>query len=210
MIKAILFDLDGVLADMCDLHYKALNLALKEVGYSQLHISQEERFIYEALPTKIKLEMLSKNKGLPTELHANINRLKQEKTISLINNGLTLYNEFEIISSLVMEDNLKLACCSNSVRKTIEVALQALAIRTFFDCIVSNEDVVCPKPSPECYIKAMNHFRVTPRETLVIDDSERGIEAGFASKAWVLPVKNCEALDLKLIRNFIKGINRYG
>ena len=82
MIKAILFDMDGVLIDAKDWHYEALNKALGLFGvgisrYDHLHT-------FDGLPTKVKLEMLEEQYYLPKELHSFINEVKQKYTQELI------------------------------------------------------------------------------------------------------------------------------
>jgi phosphoglycolate phosphatase-like HAD superfamily hydrolase len=77
-IKAILFDLDGVLVDATDWHYEALNRALGLFGYT---IARYEHLTtYNGLPTRKKLEMLSVEKGFPRGLHTLVNRIKQKYT----------------------------------------------------------------------------------------------------------------------------------
>jgi beta-phosphoglucomutase len=79
VIKAILFDLDGVLVDACDWHYLALNRALEEVVGSS--ISREDHVTtYNGLPTKVKLEML----GLNEEQSNKVWQLKQDYTLDTI------------------------------------------------------------------------------------------------------------------------------
>ena len=65
-IKAVLFDMDGVLVEAKDWHYEAFNKALDVFG---LPISRSEHLsLYDGLPTRKKLEMLTEKKGLPTQL----------------------------------------------------------------------------------------------------------------------------------------------
>ena len=78
-IKAILFDMDGVLIDAKEWHYEALNKALSHFGFiinRDAHLTT-----YDGLPTKSKLEKLSEAQGLPEGLHEHINKLKQKYTI---------------------------------------------------------------------------------------------------------------------------------
>ena len=77
MNKLVIFDLDGVLIDSKDYHYEALNQALGD----KYAISREDHVsIYDGLPTRAKLELLTKNKGLPVELYDQIWKDKQEAT----------------------------------------------------------------------------------------------------------------------------------
>ena len=70
-IKAIIFDMDGVLIDAKDWHYEALNRALKLFGYN---ISRYDHLVtFDGLPTRKKLEMLTREHGLPPSLHGFLN-----------------------------------------------------------------------------------------------------------------------------------------
>ena len=94
-IEAIVFDLDGVLVDSRDLHYKALNQALETFGY---RITLEEHLgKYDGLPTKRKLELLSDEKGLPLSAHNAVWRLKQERTLDLIRNTVRPVPELDLL-----------------------------------------------------------------------------------------------------------------
>ena len=68
MIKLIIFDLDGVLVEAKEIHYNTLNQALREVGEQYIITEAEHLSIYDGLKTNQKLDMLTKNKGLPKEV----------------------------------------------------------------------------------------------------------------------------------------------
>ena len=75
MIKAILFDMDGVLVDAREWHYEALNRALEIFG---MKISLDNHLsTFDGLPTRRKLQILGKSRGLPAGLHDFVNELKQ-------------------------------------------------------------------------------------------------------------------------------------
>ena len=78
-IKAIIFDMDGVLIEAKDWHYEALNQALELFGFK---ISRYDHLVtFDGLPTRKKLEILSLEKGLPDGLHKFINHMKQIYTM---------------------------------------------------------------------------------------------------------------------------------
>ena len=80
-IKAILFDMDGVLIDAKDWHYEALNKAL---GLFGMEISRYDHLhSFDGLPTKEKLRMLSEEFYLPESLHSFINQMKQQVKLLL-------------------------------------------------------------------------------------------------------------------------------
>lgn len=206
MIKVILWDLDGTLCDIREVHHSAINKAIDMVVGAQYTIGYHEKHIYEAIPTKVKLTKLTELKKLPESSYDKISELKQKFTLEYLEAGFRTYNEYDIVKQLY-QDGYKMGVCSNSVRPTIELALNKIRITDMIDCIVSNRCVKNPKPSGECFTKAMNYFGVTPRQCLVIEDSPVGIAAGFNSRAWVFPVLNPSVLDYSLIKAFIDGIN---
>ena len=80
-IKGIFFDMDGVLIDAKDWHYEALNRALYLFGMT---ISRDEHLsTFDGLPTRDKLNILTKSRGLPQSLHEFLNNLKQKHTVEL-------------------------------------------------------------------------------------------------------------------------------
>src|SRR6266568_3529031 len=83
MIKAVVFDMDGVLIEAKDWHYDALNRALRLFGYE---ISRYDHITtFDGLPTRKKLQMLTAENGLPVELHEFINDMKQRYTMEIVN-----------------------------------------------------------------------------------------------------------------------------
>jgi len=204
MIKAIIFDLDGVLLDAKEWHYEALNMALRLFGHN---ISRYEHLLhYDGLPTKKKLEMLSVEKGLPDKLHEFINEMKQKYTTKLINEKCHPVFSHEYALSRLKNEGYLLAVGTNSVRKTLEFSTELLAIEHYFDLMISWEDVEQPKPSPLIYETAIKRLQVKPFETLILEDNSYGVEAAQNSQAHVMIVKNIHEVTYNNIMNFIKSI----
>jgi HAD superfamily hydrolase (TIGR01509 family) len=201
-IKLIIFDLDGVLVDTKDIHYEALNLALKEIDEKYIISYEEHIKIYDGLKTNQKLEMLSKQKGLPTDVYEKIWRKKQEKTVEMFSS--IVKNEYLInLLSKLKNDGFTIVCCSNSIKKTILIALSKIGIIEYFDDIISNEDVVNGKPHPDMYWKAMSKFSFLPEETLIIEDSPTGLLAAKRSSAYFMRVKDSKDFSYDIIKNEI-------
>ena len=121
-IKAIIFDMDGVLIDAKEWHYNALNKALELFG---MQISRYDHLItYDGLPTKNKLEMLSVERGLPRELHPFISRIKQQYTMEIVYAKCKPVFCHEYALSRLKHEGYRLALCSNSVRKSVEVMVE--------------------------------------------------------------------------------------
>ena len=182
-IKLIIFDLDGVLVEAKNIHFEALNEALGpeyEINWNE-HLSK-----YDGLKTNQKLEMLTKDKGLPPELYKQIWDKKQKLTLYKLN-SLEQSNQLKVCMSS-LSANYKIAVCSNSIRKTVLTVLAKLGIIEFVDLILSNEDVKNSKPHPEMYWKAMSMMGVLPEETLIVEDSPYGLLAANRSRAHIMRV----------------------
>lgn len=203
-IKAILFDMDGVLIEAKDWHYEALNKALRLFG---MEISRIEHLTtFDGLPTKDKLKMLSLEKGLPMGLHGFINELKQQYTMDLVYSLCKPRFHHEYALSKLKESGYKMAVCSNSIRNTIEVMMQKASLDVYLDFYISNEDVEKGKPDPEMYNKAIEKMNLHPKECMIIEDNENGIKAARASGANVMIVEEITEVNYE---NILRHINNF-
>ena len=201
-IKAVIFDMDGVLLDAREWHYNALRKALLLFGYDMNRYDHVMK--YDGLPTKNKLEMYSKEYNLPTELHSFINDLKQSFTIDEIYMNAKPNFQHELALSRLKQDGIKLGIASNSIRRTVELSMEKVGLSQYFDSMISNQDISNAKPDPEMYIKSMHIFGVQPEETLIVEDNENGIKAAVASGAHLLKVVNPSEVH---IENILERIN---
>jgi HAD superfamily hydrolase (TIGR01509 family) len=185
-IRAIVFDMDGVLIDAREWHYEALNRALGLLGYS---ISRFDHLsTYDGLPTRRKLEMLSMERGLPRALHDFLNTLKQEYTTQIVHTVCRPVFQHEYALSRLKADGYILGVASNSVRQTVELMMERSDLLPYLSLLLSNEDVEHGKPNPAIYTLAMERLSVTPDETLVVEDNEHGVQSAEAAGAHVAVV----------------------
>lgn len=185
-IKAVLFDMDGVLIDAKDWHYEALNKAL---GLFGIQISRYDHLTtFDGLPTKVKLQMLSKKYYLPEQLHPFINEVKQSYTTELVYQRCHPMFHHQYALSKLKQEGYQIAVCSNSIKSTIELMMDRAGLISYLDLMVSNEDVTKAKPDPEMYQTAIKKFGFKPGECVVVEDNPNGIQAGKASGASVLEV----------------------
>jgi HAD superfamily hydrolase (TIGR01509 family) len=198
MKKLIIFDLDGVLVSTKDLHYEALNSALEEVDSKYVISRQDHLKTFDGLKSSEKLDMLTKDRGLPQELHSQIWNRKQELTIQQLQH----IKPDQFIKMTLRElrrRGYKLACCSNAIRRSVLTILSKLDLIEQLDLIISNEDVKQGKPHPEMYWKAMSIMGVLPEETLIVEDSPAGLLAASRSRADVLRVDTPKDVNIKNI-----------
>ena len=200
-IKAIIFDMDGVLIDAKDWHYEALNKALALFG---MEISRYDHLVtYDGLPTKKKLEMLTTERGLPVELHKFINDIKQQYTMEIVYARCKPRFHHEYALSRLKLEGFRLAVASNSIRQTVQVMMQQAALLDYLDFYLSNQDVMKGKPDPEIYNSAIERLGFSPSECLVVEDNERGIQAAKASGAWLMEVGEVEEVNYLNIMDHI-------
>ena len=207
-IRAVLFDLDGVLIDATEWHYEALNRALGLFGF---HIARYEHLTtYNGLPTRRKLEMLSVEKGLPRGLHTSINRIKQKYTREEILRQCTPVFEKEFMIRQLKRDGYKMAVCSNSVRDSLELMLRASGLLEYFDHLVSNEDVRNAKPDPEMYLAACAKLEVAPAECVIVEDADHGAEAARRAGGNLCRVTGFREVDYERVHKFIQTVEAQG
>lgn len=190
MLKLVLFDLDGVLVDTREHHYLALNRALEELDPKYAISLREHAERFDGLSTQKKLEVLSLERGLPTEAHASIWQRKQEHTFAVFAEHIKPNPVISALFKQLKSDGLKIYICSNSIRETVKRVLLHMQLMEYVDAYISNQDVISAKPHPEMYWQAMIRERVLPQQTLIIEDSFVGRSAALSSGARVLGVKN--------------------
>lgn len=215
MIKLVIFDLDGTLCDsLKTIHSRALNDALGVVDPKFVISDEEHETIYDALPTKRKLQLLTERKGLPSNLHDKIATDKQKRTLEYFSQLERDERICEVLRNLKKQGFI-LAVCSNSVRETIKIALLKLGFLDYIDFYLSNQDVAHPKPSPEMFLAAMIKAGVGPGETLILEDSTVGFKAAESSGATLFTVSGSTDITYEKILSYVrpasnKGFVKYG
>lgn len=185
-VRAVIFDMDGVLVDAADSHFHALEYALAAFGYGIGRARHMTRF--NGLTTRAKLDILSQEIGLPRELHAPIHAMKQAQTAELLRLVARPIPKHYALLTRLRALGYRTAVASNSIRNTVSLVLHATQLAPMMDVVLSNEDVTHPKPAPDIYLAAASRLGVTPEVCLVIEDHPYGIAAAQAAGALVLQV----------------------
>jgi beta-phosphoglucomutase len=199
-IECVLFDLDGVLVDACEWHYRALNNALYDILGIKIS-RQDHESKYNGLPTKIKLQMLNVE-----ELHfKKIWDLKQKYTVDIIKSNLILLSDKIELHKYLKNNNIKICCVTNSIKDTAELMLSLSGQLQYIDLLVTNENIKNNKPDPECYNYAIKKIKCDPKYSICVEDSNTGILAAQSSlikNLW--KVKNSTEVNLINFKNYIK------
>tara|TARA_Y100001937_G_scaffold127045_1_gene198030 strand:+ start:30241 stop:31629 length:1389 start_codon:yes stop_codon:yes gene_type:complete len=200
----VIFDLDGVLVDARELHYEALNRALATVDEKYIVQRQEHLSTYDGLPTSKKLNMLTKNKGLPKELHNTVWKRKQEMTYKIISEEMEYDERMRSVLRRLREDGHRICCASNSIRESVKMMLLKKGLLEYIEFIYSNQDVKHPKPSPEMYLKCMIKAGIGPKYTLIVEDSHIGRKAALSSGASLCAVRNPDDVTYEKVKGAIE------
>ena len=208
MIKLIIFDLDGVLVDARELHYEALNRALKSIGEEYVIKREEHLSTYDGLPTNKKLNMLSKKKGLPKELHDEVWKLKQEMTRKIIDEEMTYDEKMRGILRRFKSEGYRICVASNSIRESCKMMLVRKGLIDYIEFFYSNQDVKNPKPNTEMYLKCMIKAEVNPNETVIVEDSDVGRKSATASGAVLCAVEDTDDVSYEKVRRVVNEADR--
>jgi HAD superfamily hydrolase (TIGR01509 family) len=207
MIQAVLFDMDGVLIDADEWHYRALNTALADVHFSTI-TRQEHLAVYKGLPTRRKLAMLTERKGLQPALHDVIAARKQELSEAIIAEcSVPDPEKLEMLRAL-SASGLRLVVCSNARRESVRRMLTGAGMLDRMEFFLSNEDVADAKPAPEIYVTAMARLGLHPSACVIVEDSEVGRAAAHASGAVVCEVADPSEVNLYRVLGTVREAER--
>jgi|TARA_R110000851_G_scaffold40660_6_gene102392 HAD superfamily hydrolase (TIGR01509 family) len=201
MNKLVVFDLDGVLVDACEWHRAALNQALKEI--CDYEISLEDHYsTFNGIPTKVKLQKLTKMGVLKEADHQKVYDRKQKVTIETIEKSAVYRREkVEMIYELRLR-GYHIACFTNSIRQTAILMLDKTGVLEHLDYLVTNEDVENSKPAPDGYLFLIEKFNVNKNNVIIVEDSPKGIAAAKASGCNVIEVTNADDVNIKLFEDY--------
>jgi HAD superfamily hydrolase (TIGR01509 family) len=136
---------------------------------------------------------------LPVELHDVIEAVKQDRTLRIAAQKCFPNVAHQVLITRLKASGIKVGLVTNSIRKTTEFMLEYAGLLKFMDVIVTNEDVMEGKPSPEGYLLAMRTLGVEPKNCVVVEDGDYGVLAAKNAGARVIRVENPEDVDLELL-----------
>jgi HAD superfamily hydrolase (TIGR01509 family) len=192
MIRAVIFDFNGVIVDDEAVHFDLLRRILDECGVTLTEAEYAEEYL--GYDDQGCLEVALGRAGLPFD---------RGRIDELIGRKAGLYEEWaerelrvfpnagEVIR--VLAERWPLAVCSGALEREITFALEALNVSDLFEAVIAAEDTEACKPDPEGYLLALDALRgehedLEAGHCLVIEDSLAGIRAGKQAGMWVVAV----------------------
>jgi HAD superfamily hydrolase (TIGR01509 family) len=196
------WDLDGCLWDSDEVHYLAVNEALKPYGEYISH--QEHLAIFKGLPTLRKCQMLTEMGRLPITAHRDVAARKQIATQAVIKQTIRQRPEVTALLLGLKESEWRQCCCSNSVRGTVMQVLLGMGIMDFFDFYLSNEDVPRAKPFPDMYLKAASIFQISPMQMVAVEDANAGQRSALSAGCKLIPITGPQEVEPNLIHRILE------
>lgn len=174
MLKAVIFDMDGVIVDSEPLHAEAAKITMEDYGiqlpvsYFLNFVGSTTRHMYDIIIAEYKLsvtadELLEKNKLYCKKLYEERGRTPVEGAIELI--------------KTLAGAGLKLAIASSSTPEQIQVVVDEFELADYFTCLASGAALGKPKPNPDVFLEALRLLEVNADEAIVIEDSTNGVLA---------------------------------
>jgi len=186
-VKAIIFDMDGVIVDSEFYQFQAFKFALARVGFNLT----EEYFISNMVGRKSHdsvSEILNKE-NIKESLDELIER-KRKKYRELISSNLKAMPGAKKLINQLKNNGFILALASSSATIHIDIVLNGLGIKNQFDVIVSGEQVKIGKPNPDIFLITAKKLNTLPDNCLVIEDTSTGVEAAKAAGMKCIAVPN--------------------
>lgn len=178
-IKAIIFDLDGVITDTSEYHYRAWKRLTGEEG---IPFSRDDNDKLRGVSRSECLKILLNGKQVSAEQFQEMMDRKNRYYVELLKQ-MTSKNILSGAKKLVLEIKRRgIKTAIASVSKNTRTVLQGTGIEDLFDVIVDGYSVKNTKPAPDIFLFAAKELGVKPEDCVVIEDAEAGIEAALAGK----------------------------
>ncbi len=194
-IKAVIFDMDGVITDTMPYHYRAWKKILKDEG---IKTSECEIYMREGQPGNITIKEIFGEHGVAyDDYRAKAALAKKEKLFKKIVKRRFIRGARPFIHLLKYE-GFKLALVTGTARHEVRRIMPG-ALLGLFDVTVTGDEVRHGKPHPEPYNIAIKKLGITPRDAVVIENAPFGIQSAKRAKL------TCLALQTSLSKRYLLG-----
>jgi len=184
-IRAVIFDMDGVIVDSEPRHERACFEVLREIGCDKPdlrfagYIGRSDQELW--------LDFVARHK--PSQTVAELVGMKRRRMVEIIRREQPLFDGLpELVERLAARYVLGLA--SGSERPVVEAVLELRSLARFFSAVVSDLDVKHGKPAPDIFLRAAELLGVAPEACCAIEDSKPGVAAGLAAGMQVIAITN--------------------
>lgn len=171
MIKGLIFDCDGTLANTMPLHWRAWQMITQR---HNLHFPEDRFYSLGGVPSRDILKMLAKEQGRSLD-HIAVAHEKEEVYMPLMTQVEPIHAVVEI--ALAHHGKIPMAVASGGTQKIICDILEHLKIRHLFNAVVTSEMVTKQKPAPDIFLEAARRIGVNPKHCRAYEDTDLGLTA---------------------------------
>ncbi len=204
MIKAVLFDMDGLLADTEPIN---MDVAARVCGGLEFVLSEAEKQKCIGVTIEKFYRELFESRNLDLSIAGACqehNRIYE----AILRNGVKDFPGAKSLPKSLKSRGFKLGLVSGSTKAQVGIVLSQLGILDMFDAIVSADDITKSKPDPEGFLLAAKKLGVLPEECVVLEDAEAGVKAGRAAGMVVVGVVNSGRQDLSLANSTVQDLTQ--
>ena len=174
MLKAVIFDMDGVIIDSEPLHARAAVLAMKKYNVA---LTEEYCYRFIGSTARHMLEVIREQYSLSASLSELMDANNRAKEALVAAEGYPAIPYVAELMAALHGAGLRLAIASSSPMEDIRATVSRLRLTDYLDHLVSGMQVQRPKPAPDIFLKAAEQLGAAPSECLVIEDSCNGLNA---------------------------------
>jgi pyrophosphatase PpaX len=182
IIKAIIFDFDGTLANTLPICYYAFQKVFKVYDHKDLSKDEIKAMFGPSETGIIRENLININKDKAIELFYTIYTTNHHQLVKP-------HNEINKLIEYLKDKGMKLGIVTGKARRSLDISLNALQMDNLFDVIITGDDVTKPKPHPEGIIKALSLLGVKNTEAMFIGDSDADIQAGKQANVYTVGVQ---------------------
>lgn len=174
-MKAVIFDFDGLMVDSEVISFKCFRDFLKQYDIP----FPKETYVksYPGKSTKVTLKIFKETYDLDCDLEQAMQQIRDLETKYMQEDGVELKEGLRDLLSCLKESGYRTAIATSSVKDRAMNIIDHYGLRDFFDDFVFGSEVKRGKPYPDIFLKACEKLNIKPKEAIVLEDSEAGIQA---------------------------------
>ena len=202
-IKAVIFDMDGLIFDTEMVYLKVWSEVFEKYGYKMT------KEIYASVlgtgRENVKKVFLSCfGNDLPID---DMYIEKDENLSKEVDKGIPLKPGVYEILEYLKENNFKIALATSAITERAFKQLEQANIKNFFNAVVCRDEVKETKPNPDIFLKTADKLSISPEQCIVIEDSSAGIEAAFNAGMIPIHVVDLKEADEEILSKAYKSFN---
>ena len=194
MMKAVIFDMDGLMIDSERASYECYKKYMNNLGMD-MTVEFYKTLLGQTVAICKEKFLREYGENFPYEecvktMHKMLNQ-------QFVTEGVPIKKGLIELLKYLKENNFKTMVATSSARNRVDIILNQAGVMKYFDDTICGDEVKNGKPNPEVFLKACDKLKINPNEALVLEDSEAGIQAAFGGGIDVVCVPDMKYPDEK-------------